>query len=237
MTAWRADGPGRPRCGRRIQAQGLRRSRASRAHRAIACTPPGSRSSCRTRDLARPRGDRTAAHRVRHTADLPGRGREAARQPAVAFNPADRGQLPVTVERVCGIGLDEYAAGPAPGTVQPDARAPVDPDGQLQRAMRVRIGDQEVREHKELSWPQEAAHRSRQPSAFARPATLSPRPFCGHTPPGPFAPITPILLPGRSSRFVQLLSRFVQGPRCPRGRSFLYGNYDRPELRNRGTGQ
>ena len=70
-------------------------------------------------------------------AELPG-------EPALAFDPADRGQLPVAVERVRDIGIDEHAAGPAPGAVQPDARTPVDPDGQLQRAVRVRIGGQEV---------------------------------------------------------------------------------------------
>ena len=44
--------------------------RASRAHRATAYTPPGSRSSCRTRDLARPPGYHTAAHRAGRTAGL-----------------------------------------------------------------------------------------------------------------------------------------------------------------------
>jgi hypothetical protein len=74
-------------------------------------------------------------------------------QSALAFNPADRSQQPVAVERVRDIGIDEHAAGPTPGVVQPDARASLDADGQLQRAVRMRVGDQDVREDEELGRP------------------------------------------------------------------------------------
>jgi hypothetical protein len=73
-------------------------------HRAVACTPPGSRSSCRTRDLARRRGGHTAGHRAGHMGGLPGRGREVAR-PADSHLQRRRPGRPGTVRSIAGLAV------------------------------------------------------------------------------------------------------------------------------------
>ena len=71
-----------------------------------------------------------------------------------SYDPQSRGLMPNEVpQELKDIGIDEHAAGAAPGTTQPDPRAPLDADGHLQRAVRVRVSDQEVREHEELGGP------------------------------------------------------------------------------------
>ena len=93
---------------------------------------------------------------------------ELLADPALAFDPSDRGQAPIAAEPVADVGVDQHAAGAPPGTVQSHAGHPVQADRELECAMRVRLGHQEVREQQELGGPEETADDSRQSPALGR---------------------------------------------------------------------